>query len=388
MLAAMGYVIADVAADGLTTEYAKAESIERRGTTQTTAYMTRTVGQACSTLFVGLCMNSKLYNGSYSWGLSFEVVCACFAVPAALMVPISAFLVREPRITSSSEDTPSAKEYMNMCWDLLKSKACFFVICYGIFTPMIAGMTSTAQAQVKIYWAGVQNFQNQMFSLVGYTLFALGLFYVRKRLLNSSWRMILAVTVVTLQVVDFTFSTLTIFNIVRNQYFYLGETVLIEIPTAANFVVSTFVIVEMADHGNEGMVYGLLTTSMNLGTPVARALGNYLYGLFRPSLSDSANYIRDTPEFRTTVFKSFLLTYFFAFASLGLLFLLPNQKAHAQHRKKHWPKSTAYAVITVVVLFVALTYSLTVNFLSMFPSTMCMKVAGGDGCVQAPGKAD
>ena len=61
----------------------------------------------------------------------------------------------------------------------------------------------------------------------------------------------------------------------------------------------------MAEEGNEGLVYGLLTTTANLGAPVARAIGNQLFGLFRPSLSDSANYIADTPAFRGTVPSSF-----------------------------------------------------------------------------------
>merc|ERR1740123_605000 len=118
---------------------------------------------------------------------------------------------------------------------------------------------------------------------------------VKKWFLNTSWRLILGVTIVMLQVIDSVFSTCTIFDVVRNQYFYLGETVLIELPAAANFVVSTFVIVEMADDGNEGLVYGLLTTAGNLGSPFARAIGNQIYRLFQPSLSDSTNYIEDTP---------------------------------------------------------------------------------------------
>ena len=32
------------------------------------------------------------------------------------------------------------------------------------------------------------------------------------------------------------FTFLTIYNVIRNQYFYLGETVLYEVPSAANFV--------------------------------------------------------------------------------------------------------------------------------------------------------
>ena len=45
MLAALGYVVADVAADGLTVQLARLEPLESRGRTQTTAYLTRTCGQ-------------------------------------------------------------------------------------------------------------------------------------------------------------------------------------------------------------------------------------------------------------------------------------------------------------------------------------------------------
>ena len=105
-------------------------------------------------------------------------------------------------------------------------------------------------------------------------------------------------TTVLLNVMDMPFTFLTIYNVIRNQYFYLGETVLYEVPSAANFVVATFIIVEMANEGNEGMVYGLLTTTANLGEPFGNAISNQLFGLFQPALSDSANYIEDTSRFR------------------------------------------------------------------------------------------
>lgn len=324
-------------------------------------------------------MNSHEYNGSFSWGLSFETVALVMAIPAAIMVPLSGLLVREPR--DPAKVLPTGREYMTMCWDLLKSKACFYIICYCFFTSAIGGITTPAQGNVKIYWAGVENLQNQLFSLVGLVLFAIGLWMVKKWFLNSSWRMLLAITIIMLNCIDSIFSTLTVFDIVRNQYFYLGETVLVEFPMAANFVVSTFVIVEMADDGNEGAVYGLLTTTANLGSPVARAIGNQLYQLFTPSLSDSKNYIRDTPEFRNTVFHSFLLSYFFPMLSLAVVFyFLPDQKKQAQERKANWKKRPIYGILTLVLLSMAFTYSLTVNFMAMSPETMCMKFAGGDGC--------
>ena len=233
----------------------------------------------------------------------------------------------------------------------------------------------------------------------------------------------LLVTTLFLNLVDMPFVFLTVFNVVRNQYFYLGETVLIEIPAAANFVVSTFVVVEMAESGNEGLVYGLLTTTHNLGGPFARAISNQMYGAFRPSLSDSQNYIEDTPSFRSVVAASFVLSYFFAFASLATLLLLPDQKDEAQRRKRAWsaarpparppvpapplrahrstplhapphahpspshrrPQSTAFAVVTLVLLGCGFCYSLTVNILAMIPETMCLRFVGGEGCHKGKG---
>ena len=376
MLAALGYVIADVAADGLTVEFARREPTERRGRTQTTAYLMRTMGSVTSVLLVGFGMNGREYNGSFDWGLSFNDICRILAVPAALMVPVSWLLIQEAPAT----ERMALGAYARLSYNLLRSKALFYVVAYHFLSGMIGGISTTAGGLVKNYWAGVQNLQNQLFSLVGNLLFALGLWLVRRHFLNVDWRLMLLATSVLLNCVDMPFVFLTVFDVVRNQYFYLGETVLVEIPAAANFVVSTFVIVEMAENGNEGLVYGLLTTVANLGGPFARAIANQLYGLFTPSLGDSDNYIADTPLFRRVVAASFVLSYIFSFASLATLLLLPTQKEQAQLRKKTWPYADVYAVTTLALVGVALAYSLTVNLLSMFPDTMCLRFAGGDGC--------
>lgn len=126
-------------------------------------------------------------------------------------------------------------------------------------------------------------------------------------------------------------------------------------------------------------MYGLLTTISNLGSPFARALGNQLFGRFS-GISDSENYADDTPEFRRKVAWTFVLTYFFAFLSCAFIYFLPDQKAEAQHRKLTWSKHTRFAYITASVGVFALLYATTMNFLVMFPSTMCLKIAGGDGC--------
>ena len=98
MLASLGYCIADVAADGLTVTLARQEPAATRGRTQTTVYLVRTCGNVVAVAVVGLLMNSYLYNGSFSWGLSYSSICGIFAIPSAAMIPVSWRMVHEPRM--------------------------------------------------------------------------------------------------------------------------------------------------------------------------------------------------------------------------------------------------------------------------------------------------
>ncbi|KAL3905584.1 MAG: hypothetical protein SGPRY_010863 [Prymnesium sp.] len=111
----------------------------------------------------------------------------------------------------------------------------------------------------------------------------------------------LAVTSVLVTAIDIPFTFLTVFDVVRNQYFYLDDTLITAIPAAASFIVATFVIVEVAQPGSEAITYGVLTTAGNLGGPVSSGLSNWLFSFWQPSLSDSANYVDDSTSFRTKV---------------------------------------------------------------------------------------
>ena len=81
------------------------------------------------------------------------------------------------------------------------------------------------------------------------------------------------------------------------------------------------------------------------------------------------------------------VSYIMSFLSLAALPLLPNQKGEAQKRKRDWPENDGYMYFTICLLVVCLIYSLTVNFLSLNESTMCLRIAGGEGCEGEQGGA-
>ena len=375
MCISIGYVIADVAADGLMVQYAKKEPIEKRGTIQTNIYIIRTFGIILSSLLVGFGMNGKQYNGSFDQTLEYNTIIGLFAIPVGLMIPITYYCIHEGK-----REKVEIAQYRGLCWHLLKKRAFFYVLLYQFFSNFIGAISTPAGGLVKQEWAKVKNLQTQIATIISLSLFALGLHLIKRYYLNYSWRKMIFITILVLNATDMITSYFTIYDIFRNQYFYLGETILDEIPSAFNFVVSTFIIVEMADKGNEGMVYGLLTTVSNLGNPFSRAVSNAIFGLFTPKLSDSQNYIEDSYLFRHTVALSFGISYIFSFLSLAFLPLIPNQKEEAQKRKQNWSNRTIYAYISVLLVLFAFFYAVIINLLTMFPETLCYRIVGGNGC--------
>jgi Na+/melibiose symporter-like transporter len=381
-LAAVGYVIAVVAADGLMVQYAQREPVESRGKTQTNIYLVRSVGCALAYFVVGICMNGKEYNGTFNWTISFNDFCTIMAVISGIMIPVSWFLVQEETVDEEAEkiaaslnvkgggildagsDAPiTLRGYMKQGWELLSNKAFFCVVMYNFWDSVLRGIVTPAGTHVQSEWAEMKQLQSQLFSVLSQLTFAWGLYVVKERCLNYSWRKMLAYTTIFLNLLDMIIVFLSTYNIVRNQYIYLGDTILDTLPAAANFVVGTYIIVEMADVGNEGLTYGLLSSVSNLGTPFARAIGNQIFGAFDLDLSDKQNYIEDKPEFRNAVALSYVLSYGLSFFSLFLLFLLPSQKANAQERKRTWGKDSMYAYAVVILVGFALIYSVTQNFM-------------------------
>ena len=140
-----------------------------------------------------------------------EQYCGILAIPCIVMVPLSWMGIQEPeagdppQLSTYLAQVPNPSNYTSLTlirqvWELLQSKAMFFVVIYSFCTPMIGNISTPAGGLVKSKWAGVKTMQNQMFSLVGSALFALGLAFVKKFCLNKSWKMMLITTTGSLAV--------------------------------------------------------------------------------------------------------------------------------------------------------------------------------------------
>lgn len=186
-----------------------------------------------------------------------------------------------------------------------------------------------------------------------------------------------ATTVIVVTATDALVMFLTTWNIVRNQYFYVFASLVENLEGRMFFIITTFVTVELAGEGNEGAVYGLLTTVTNMAAKFASTITKNVDAQFTVGTKAIK---KDTHEVRMQV--TYILIISFVLNLMGLFFLplLPRQKDEAQALKRNGGQSKLMGAFTVFYLVFANVWTVLINILSVFTSTKCLKIVGGTGC--------
>ncbi|KAH9185518.1 hypothetical protein AeNC1_012504 [Aphanomyces euteiches] len=160
--------------------------------------------------------------------------------------------------------------------------------------------------------------------------------------------------------VDAFVAFLTIADVVRNQWFWTGTSLTENIPSGLRFIVGTYCAVELADPGVEGAAHGLVTTMNNVAGPVSSVIYKYIDSYFKVSQNDIKS---DTHEVRWDTAYTYIIMY--CCQMFSLVFLGGQSKL---------------AGTVLVVLFAAMVaFSTMSSVLSIYPSTKCYRIAGGNG---------
>ncbi|GLD98009.1 hypothetical protein PINS_up006706 [Pythium insidiosum] len=370
--------MSDVAADAVVVEFAQREPEAIRGRTQTAIYTVRTIFMVLANALSAFTFNGKNYGGEYDFTLSFPQFMLCLAIFLCPVVPISWFTIKEERYES-----PGFANYINEFWGVLQSRAVFQVIAYKFFAGFFENFTFVAQEPMQTYWAHVSPRNEKLSNIFILGVMALTLMFTGRYGLHWNWRVITAVTMISVVVLDAICMFFVTWNVWRNQYFWLGIPVVEQLPYGISFIVSTYVVVELAEMGHEGAIYGLLTTVSNLSDPFAKTISKNVNAPFDISNEKIKD---DTNEVRWSITATLIIMYSMKLLSLVWLPLLPPQKKATQLLKLHGGKSRTMGLITVMYIAFAMVWSVTTNLMSMFPSTSCLVIAGGDGCGKAQAK--
>ncbi|KAF0718912.1 Aste57867_1391 [Aphanomyces stellatus] len=372
VLATVGYVMVNCVSDAMVVQYAQREPLATRGRIQTSIYVVRTISGILSQLLVGLTLNGPEFGGSFNFSFSINLIYGLTCAPCVLACVATVLWLREEK----TEKVPFAK-WARQFWTLLQKQVVWQILAFRFLSNIFQNFSSTAISPMTSMWVKVEPLMFSMMQIVGSLLFSSILAVVGKYGLQWNWRWTIALATLGLVAIDSVVYFLAIWDICRNQYFFTGVILADEIPSGVRFIVSLFCAVEIADLGNEGAVYGLVTSVSNLTNPVATALYKFVNSFFRITNADIE---LDTTAVRWDVTYTFLIAYGMKIGSLGWLFLLPPQKAHLQRLKRYGITSRVAAWVSFVMFFLLLGYSFTTNVLSIFQSTACYRIAGGPGC--------
>ncbi|KAE8975819.1 hypothetical protein PR003_g25054 [Phytophthora rubi] len=370
--AAFGYVMSDVCADSITVELAQREPLDKRGKTQSAIYTVRTVMVIFGEVLTGFFFNGEEYGGTFDFSLSFSQLMIIVTVLSLPVLPMTWFFIKEDKV-----EPADFKQYIKSFWDLLCNRAVYQVIAYNFFANIFADFTYTASTPVASYMVGVTPINSTVSDVLSNLLFMLGIMITSKWGLHWNWRWMIVCTAATVIVMDCAVAMIVVWDVFRNQWFWLGPPIVVQLPYGVGWIISTFVTVELAQLGNEAAVYGLITTVTNVASPFATSLSLLIDGQFNIT---NARVQADDHSVRMDITYTIIIMYAAMVFAWSFLFLLPKQKEDTQRLLRKGGHSKLIGGITVAYLLFAILWSIVTNVLAIFDSTSCLIIAGGTGC--------
>mmetsp|Transcript_14450 Transcript_14450/g.31341 ORF Transcript_14450/g.31341 Transcript_14450/m.31341 type:complete len:689 (+) Transcript_14450:124-2190(+) len=414
-LANMGYVWADVAADGFMVWVAHREPIEKRGKMQTLVYSMNKLGQVfinviillgfsgpenncvgfesdpnvlCSTnIYVTKRVDPELYQSNpYGWcyekckGATFDwdmsisefALSICFVIAASMPLYLR---LKEDKVTAEPRG-----EYLKKFLSQVKRRACWQIILYGMISHITFGVMNAAKMPANYVWLNLHTFQYQIMVIFEKVVFFIGLNLVRRYALNTSWRK--SVLIGSFLVLVFnSMYFLIIFDVWRNAWFYIFTDVSALFMYTLNFLASHAAMVEVAEPGYEAITYSLITTATNAVSPLSAVISYQLLAFF-PSLNDQESIATDTPQVRKEFACLHALVIILNLSSLLSIPLLPRQKKETRELVAKGETSTFWGTYVICSALTFLCYSSIVTFITVKYHDLygCMKILGGGGC--------
>jgi hypothetical protein len=371
MFVSLGYVTAACASDAMVTEYSQREPEAIRGRILTGIYTVRTIASILAQIVIGFGLNGANYLGSFSFSMAPNVPYGICLAPCVLVVLSVIFVLEETKVAPAP-----FKEWVAGFWGLLQRRVMWQICAFRFISQVLTNISSTADSPMASTWAKVEPLNSSLAGILGSGIFAGIMVVVGKWGLHWNWRFVIATCTVAVLVLDGITTYFTIWDVLRNQWFYTGFALSENIPGGIRFVVSVFCAVEIADVGNEGATFGLVTTVNNLASPFGGMLTRYVNSFFKVSQNDLR---QDTTDVRWDVTYTFFISYGCRLFALAFLFMLPPQRIPLQELKKKGGQSKLAGVILILVFVTTLSISVASAIMSIYPETRCLRIAGGNG---------
>lgn len=390
-LCSLFLAMSEVAAQALTLELSQLEPEDVRGSLLSLTYMAKSGSGLITKVLVLLSMNGPSYSGPNSTGVfpfelpfwSVHLVLVAIALPLVVVVVVE---LKEPALDSKPHLSTTA--IFGKLWVVVRSKVSLFIFLGSVLSISLGGLRNPVTPLlgniigVSTLWTTLGGFSSTLCFIFGTHLF-------RNYLINVNWRITKACTKLVSVVanVGTFFMIYDFWGIVQTGWFFaLGPSVeLATLVIGMDMLLLFLPIIELAPSGLEASTYELFMTVVNGSSSLSQALGNMLLPIFDLNGITSRTY--HAPSAPVDRYNSLMArATWIVIAANGLSLLLyiglvPKSKrqTRAWHGDARW-HGPIVGGMGVLIAISALLLGTTLNFLSMIPSTRCLRIAGGDGC--------
>ncbi|DBA00889.1 TPA: hypothetical protein N0F65_008532, partial [Lagenidium giganteum] len=365
----VGYVLADVAADGLTREVALEhfnEKPKEGGVFYLTVNRFRSMSMMGGSLFMAFCLSGVEYGSTFDFTLDYNTLMLICGIVSALPVPFILLFIDEKK-----RECRSFTLCMKQLWGIFQCRAVNSVIAFGFFSGVLGGMSVTALNPITYCWARVQPMNDNFGNVLGVGALLFGLAYVEKKGWIVNFRKIIIIANIVVLVVDFGATFITIWNIARSSWIWVGLPVVEVLHSGLEYAIFTDVISELSEPGTEAIMSSLVNAVSFLAVPFGIVLTKYIDSLFNLSNQDV---MRDTTRVRTDSSITFIIAYVCQFLSIAWLFVLPNCAKDAREWKKRSSTSMTHAVVLLSLLTVCFCWTIAVHVLSVNLHENCCRM--------------
>mmetsp|Transcript_15012 Transcript_15012/g.24415 ORF Transcript_15012/g.24415 Transcript_15012/m.24415 type:complete len:561 (-) Transcript_15012:26-1708(-) len=365
------YMIADVASDSLSIEWAKREPEESRGQIQSNNYVFRMVGFVISNFVLGFGLNYKAYGGPWESGLSlggYYIIVSCL-----ILVSLPFFYWIEDE-TVSKVDTPSLGTQFGSVRSLFSMKAYAALILFSFIWNMTSCVMPEGQTLVSGTWVNLTPLVSALNKAFGNFLQGLALYLAGRFFRGFNWRKLTVATIIFV-VISFCLYIPMAYGYLRSPLFYIFVSSDTSFVQNINYMVSLWATNEIAPYGLEGTTYALVTSIGNVAQSLSQAFITNMVGKIWPSQAnlEGANVAQD---FMLNTVVVCLIMFCGAFA----LPLLPSQKANARYRRDNWGLNKTMGDIALSVVAFLCAWCLFITFMGMSCPGYWLYGGPGDSC--------
>ena len=138
-------------------------------------------------------------------------------------------------------------------WTLFKSKAFQQILVFQISVAILTAVSSPADSMIQRKWVGVDNLTNNVLvGVLGGVMFSVGSTVFAKYLIDYSWVATFAITTLVVVLANATVTYIVIFDVIRNQYFYLSDSLTVEFFVGVHYICGLLLFIEISESDNEG----------------------------------------------------------------------------------------------------------------------------------------